>query len=121
MVEQGAHVVRRVAVNPTNSVLCLAACADQPPTASSVWSLTPLSGAADTGSTNVFFGQPNASGSAVGSPSATRFSSPTGITIDGTDANLYVTDTGNARVVRLPVAPGCVRLLSPVHCDGCVD
>lgn len=61
-----------------------------------------LSGAAVT----TIAGSPGATGSADGTGSAARFSTPTGITTDG--SFLYVCDTGNHTVRRIDPATGAV-------------
>jgi hypothetical protein len=59
-----------------------------------------------SGAVSTFAGLPNAVGSANGTGSAVTFSSPTGITTDGT--NLYVADNINSTIRKIVIATGVV-------------
>ena len=63
-------------------------------------------------STSTVAGQAEVFGSSDGTGTAATFTYPEGIVIDGGNANLYVTDTGNGTIRRLVIASKAVTTLA---------
>ena len=67
-----------------------------------------------TGAVSTFAGRVGVSGAADGTASLATFNNPTGITIDSTNTNLFVTDTGNNKVRQIVISTGVVSSLTGV-------
>lgn len=61
-----------------------------------------------TGAVSTLAGQAGVAGAADGFGSAATFNSPTGITIDSSNTNLYVVDSGNNKIRRVAISSGLV-------------
>jgi sugar lactone lactonase YvrE len=65
-----------------------------------------------TGAVSTLAGQAGVTGAADGTGTSATFNNPTGITIDNTNANLYVTDTGNNKIRKILISTGAVTSLT---------
>ena len=73
------------------------------------------------GAVTTLAGTAGSAGSANGTGSAARFSSPSGIVVDSTGANLYVADTGNHQIRKIVISTGVVTTVAGSTTSGNAD